>query len=243
MKGKKRMKSDQSSPSPTRELYFGPAVQVAIGKFHQADSHHERGVIYTLEILPAFNKLVENLIFIYGFSKNTDSIHELRSDCVNFLYENLHKFDGSRGTKAFSYFNVVARNWLINNAKRKTKDIIRSVSIDDVNQLSKRDRNEIMSHSIVDSPDDVMISHGLRSRIFDVLNEIDNRLTEDYEKMTLIALRTVFEKMDDIDLLNKRAIFIYVRELSCVQPKQLSIAMSQIRKHYREISKGMGGIL
>ena len=240
MKGKKKMKSD--SPSPTRELYFGPDVQVAIGKFCEADTHQDRGVIYTFEILPAFNKLVENLIFIYGFSKNTDSIHELKSDCVNFLYENLHKFDGSRGTKAFSYFNVVARNWLINNAKRKTKDIIRSVSIDDVNQLSKRDRNEIMNHSIVDAPDDVMIGHGLRSRIFEVLDEIDRRLTEDYEKMTLIALRTVFEKMDDIDLLNKRAIFIYVRELSSVQPKQLSIAMSQIRKHYREISKGMGGI-
>jgi len=240
LKGKKKMKGDQ--PSPTRELYFGPSVQFAIGKFHQTDSYQVRGVIYTEEILPAFNKLVENLIFIYGFSKNTDSIHELRSDCVNFLYENLHKFDGSRGTKAFSYFNVVARNWLINNAKRKTKDSIRSVSIDDINLLSKRDRNEIMNHSIVESPDDVMISSGLRGRIFEVLDEIDKRLTEEYEKMTLMALRTVFEKLDDIDLLNKRAIFIYVRELSCVQPKQLSAAMSQIRKHYRDISKGMGGI-
>ena len=41
----------------------------------------------------------------------------------------------------------------------------------------------------------------------------------------------------DLDFLNKRAIFVYLREISGLNPKQLSVAMSGIRKHYKELCK------
>ena len=46
----------------------------------------------------------------------------LKSDCVSFLYETLEKFDPSKGSKAFSYFNVVAKNWLIIQSKKRVKN-------------------------------------------------------------------------------------------------------------------------
>ena len=49
---------------------------------------------------------------------------------------------------------------------------------------------------------------------------------------------TVFETIDQLDFLNKRAIFVYVRDISGLSPKQLSVAMSIIRKHYRALVKG-----
>ena len=51
------------------------------------------------------------------------------------------------------------------------------------------------------------------------------------------AIITLFEKIDELDLLNKRAVFVYMRDLSNLNPKQLSIAMSSIRKHYRALAK------
>ena len=42
----------------------------------------------------------------------------------------------------------------------------------------------------------------------------------------------------DLDFLNKRAVFVYMREISGLTPKQLSVAMSNVRKHYKEIKKG-----
>jgi hypothetical protein len=51
---------------------------------------------------------------------------------------------------------------------------------------------------------------------------------------------TVFESIDDLDFLNKRAVFVYVRDISGLTPKQLSVAMSTIRKHYRELTHGGG---
>ena len=104
------------------KLYFDASTHDAILRFQKSDSDEERDKIYTSEILPAFDKLAENLIFIHGFSKPFGGFESLKNDCVSFLYETLEKFDATRGTKAFSYFNVVAKNWLIIQSKKKIKN-------------------------------------------------------------------------------------------------------------------------
>ena len=212
-------------------------------KYRSEEDSKTKEKIYVDEIMPAFNKLVENLIYIYGFAKGADSVHEVKSDCVCFLYENMHKFDPSRGTKAFSYFNVVARNWLIIHSKKRTKEGIRSVSIEDVTRLSQADRRNISNHSIMQSPDDILIDAGRKDLILKVLDRIEKRLTEEHEKSTMSALRMIFQNADEIDLLSKRAVFLYVREIASVNQKQLSSAMAVIRRHYKDIVSDEGGIL
>ncbi|HCT52031.1 MAG TPA: hypothetical protein DF712_06180, partial [Balneola sp.] len=113
--GRRRKKSN-------RKLYFGPTTDQAINDFQATDCLEKKADLYQKIIQPSFDKLVENLIFIHGFAKNHHSYEVLKCDCVSFLYETLQKFDTSRGTKAFSYFNVVAKNWLIIQSKKKTKN-------------------------------------------------------------------------------------------------------------------------
>ena len=243
MKGKKRIASPSAKTAEPRQLYFGPAVQDSMIKYRETEGSRQREKVYVEEIMPAFNKLVENLIYIYGFAKGADNVQEVKSDCVCFLYENMHKFDPSRGTKAFSYFNVVARNWLIIHSKKRMKDSTRSISMDDITRLSKSDRNAIANHSVMQSPDDILINSGRRSRILEVLSKIENRLSEDYEKSTMSALKTIFENAEDIDLLSKRAVFLYVREIASLNQKQLSSAMVVIRRHYKDIAVEIGGVV
>jgi hypothetical protein len=239
LKGKKKIGTPAST---SKSLYFGPDVQASILKFHREPIPENKEDIYIREIMPAFNKLVENLIFIYGFSKGFDSVGEIKFDCVCFLYENMHKFNPERGTKAFSYFNVVARNWLINNSKKRRKDDVRNVSIEDVSRLSSADKKTILHHSIAHSPDDILIDGERRQRILDALNSIEGGIHEPHELSVLAALRTIFENSDEIDLLSKRAVFLYIREISGVNHKQMSSAMSSIRKKYREVNARVGGI-
>jgi hypothetical protein len=137
----------------------------------------------------------------------------------------------------------VARNWLIIHSKKRTKDGMRSVSMEDVTRLSQSDRRAIANHSVLQSPDEILISAARKDRILEALAKIDKRLTEEYEKSTISALKMIFENSDDIDLLSKRAVFLYVREIANLNQKQLSSAMAIIRKHYREVSVEMGGVL
>ena len=73
---------------------------------------------------------------------------------MTFLYETLHKFDASRGTKAFSYFNVCAKNFLIIQQKKKIKARKRNISIFD-ESLTLEDKKAIENYSVIQSQEKI----------------------------------------------------------------------------------------
>tara|TARA_R110002126_G_scaffold141747_11_gene286902 strand:- start:1303 stop:2040 length:738 start_codon:yes stop_codon:yes gene_type:complete len=220
-----------------QKLYFHAGTQAAIESFQNTEDLKVREVLYTEEILPAFDKLVENLIFMHGFHKQHDSFEMLKNDCVSFLYETIHKWKPERGTKAFSYFNVVARNWLIIKSKQRNKSNRRHISIDDQESLSIAQKLAIENSSVVLSQDEQMIAKNRINEILSLLQEIKIRTTNENEILCINAIIKIFSHIDDLEFLNKRAIFVYIRDLSSLNPKKLSVAMSQIRKHYKELAR------
>ena len=226
----KRVKKAKSN------MYFHEGTQRAIVRYQESDDPKEREVIYGTDILPAFTTLAENLIFIHGFAKGTD-FESLRDDCITHLFETIKKWDESRGKKAFSYFNVVAKNFLIIQTKKRKKRKSRHISLDDESSLSYAEKQMIEMHSAIASPDDVMIQNDRPQEIRQLLLEIKERVTKENEIACIDSIIEIFDKSDDLDFLNKRAVFVYLRDLSGLNPKKLSIAMSVIRKHYRELSQ------
>lgn len=219
-------------------MYFSADTQLAIEEYQLTTEKQAREALYMERILPAFDKLVENLIFMYGFyNKCEDEFSILKLDCIAFLYETIHKFDGSRGTKAFSYFNVVARNWLIIKSQQNSKKNRRQVSIDDNTSLSSFQKKLIENHSVIPSHDDVMVESHRKEEILKLLQEIKRRIKNENELLCIDAIVNIFTQVDDIEFLNKRAIFVYIRDMSNLSPKQVSIAMSQVRRHYKELSR------
>jgi len=217
-------------------MYFHEGTQKAIVKYQSCEDPSERELIYKTDILPAFMTLAENLIFMHGFAKGTD-FESLRDDCITHLFETIKKWDESRGKKAFSYFNVVAKNYLIIQTKKRKKRKSRHISLDDESSLSYAEKQMIELHSAVESPDDVMIESARPEEIKQLLLEIKDRVTKENEVACIDSIIEIFDRSDDLDFLNKRAVFVYLRDLSGLSPKRLSIAMSSIRKHYRELSQ------
>lgn len=222
-----------------KKPYFDKNAHDAIIRYQEKTSVEDRNEIYINEILPSFNKLAENLIFIHGFAKQTGTSYEvLKSDCVSFLFETLDKFDASRGSKAFSYFNVVAKNWLIIQSKKKTKNNKRHVSIDATDVDGKFDSSNMHENFKVPADQDFkMLISESKENLSMLMLEIRSRLQNENELACIDAIITLFNKIDSLDLLNKRAVFVYMRDISNLNPKQLSVAMSTIRKHYRDLVK------
>jgi|TARA_R110002060_G_scaffold68228_5_gene76938 hypothetical protein len=223
------------NPGKKRNMYFNKDTQASIESYQQSEDHDEKEKIYRTDIMPAFEQLSESLIFVYGFNSPYESVTSMKGDCVAFLYETIHKWDPARGTKAFSYFNVVAKNWLIIRCRNAKKNDQRHVSMSDFSVLNSRDKAKISESKVAPSPQDILEKAELRDRIMDVINEIDGRVKKPNEVLCAKAIRTVFENIDNLDFLNKRAIYVYVREISGLTSKQLSVSMSKIRKHYKEI--------
>ena len=216
-------------------LYFHSGTQAAIVAYQQSEDPKEKEKLYVTEIMPAYEKLVENLINIHKFSSLHDSFDDLKNDCVNFLFETIRKFDASRGTNAFSYFNVVAKNWLIIKTKKKAQSIKRSVSLDDPESLNANEHRILEEYDTIPSQEQMLENRVAAKQIIEMLYEIRARVRTENELSCINAIITIFENIDELDLLTKSAILLYMRELSGLSPKQLTTTMQSIKKIYRRL--------
>lgn len=242
---KKSKRKIKRRSGETNEMYFTDQTQDAIVLFQEERAEDVKELIYLQKIQPALNLLVENLILVYGFKSPHDTFEELKSDCVSFLYESLNKWSPSKGTKAFSYFNVVAKNWLIIRSRKHQKINNRHISIDSPESLTQEQLHAIESHDVMPAPDEILISRNERKEIQTLLKDIEKLVSSETELMCIRAIITVFDNIDDLDFLNKRAVLIYVRDISGLSSKRLSVAMSSIRKHYKRLSSresDLGGL-
>jgi len=227
---------EQKAAAKAARMYFNAGTQAAIVAFQIADKagdKKERDRLYVTSILPAFQKLVENLINIHKFTSLHDTYDDLKNDCINFLFETLHKFDSTRGTNAFSYFNVVSKNWLIIKTKQKNQRVRRSVSLDDPEALSANEQRIVEDHCTIPGQDVVLENQSSVHAMVGLLYEIRSKVKSENELACINSIITIFENIDDIDLLSKSAILLYMRELSGLSPKQLTTTLQAIKKQYR----------
>ena len=196
-------------------------------------SKKEKDKLYIDVIMPAFVRLTENLINIYKFTSLHDSFDDLKNDCVNYMFEAIYKFDANRGTNAFSYFNVVAKNFLINKTKQKLLRMKRNVSLDSSDELTSEDEIILEDRWTVQSQDELLVTQINVSSIIQMLLEIRVRIKSENELSCINSIITIFEKIDELDIINKNAILLYMKELTGLTSKQLSTSMQSIKRNYK----------
>ncbi|NCA14395.1 MAG: hypothetical protein EBS89_09720 [Proteobacteria bacterium] len=231
----RRVGEPEKKEAPPTNQYFSIVTHDAILDYQKCDDHQERARLYQEVILPSFDKLVENLIFMNGFVNVTGSYTELKNDCITFLFETIHKFDASRGSKAFSYFNVVAKNWLMIKSKQRSKNLKRMVSLDDTASLTVEDVAAIEANNTMQAQVESLKSDMQEYEIVALLNDLKDEVQNENERACMDAIFYLFDQREEIELLNKRAVFVYMRDMSSLSPKQLSAAMSAIRRRYRDL--------
>jgi hypothetical protein len=215
--------------------YFTSETQDAIVRFKNEQDVEVRKKIYTESIKNAFETLVENLINVYGYHVLYESRQDLRNHCLADLYDTICKFKPEHGSKAFSYFNVVAKNWLTIRSKTNQKNLQIFTSIDNKEAFSAHELEMIENFNVLPSVDEVLTQEEITANIKNMLKEIAERVKTDNEKSTISAIQFLFDKIDDLDLVNKRATMLYIRNLTALTPKQISIVLSSLKKHYKAV--------
>ena len=126
------------APPPTRKkkvkskrLYFTQVHEDAIVAYVKTESARERTILYRDFIGPAFNEMVDKIVFTYKFT-SLPNIESLRDECKIWLVTILEKFDPSKGHKAFSYCSVITKNWFIHKVRKTNQSSKREVQIDDL---------------------------------------------------------------------------------------------------------------
>ena len=218
MAGKKR-----GRPRSKKKLYFGPEVQDAIIRYNtNPDNHSLRNKIYQNEIHAAFDKLAENVINTFKFSYFDYPFADVKHEVVAFMVMNIHKYDHTKGSKAFSYFSIVAKNYLIlhNNANYK--------------KLKIHDKIDVLNkHWANDKADD------LKDITEEVIRYFDINITSIFKKKRDIdianAILELFKKRDEIENFNKKALYILIREMTNVNTSSITSVVNVFKKHYNII--------
>jgi len=251
-KGRKKTVKEKGGEKK-EDQYFSKDTQQKLEDYKSATSDEEKGKIYLNDILPAFEMLVDKLVSVYSFKSFDGDIDTMKRDCVFFLWETIQKWDSSKGKKAFSYFNVVAKNWLIARSRKNYLQFKRTVVIDDGNmnytpntqpkeersQQKKYPRINLSTYMIDESnnPEEQMIADERLQRVHDIIDHLCDVITDTRERKCVEAIRMLFQNIDNLEFLNKRALLVYLREISGLNNSELSSALSSVRKTYKQINK------
>ena len=207
------------------KVYFGTPVHDAIIRYNHSDNHIVRNKIYTEEIHTAFLKLAENIINTFKFSYFTYGFRDLQEEVVSNLVINMHKFDETKGSKAFSYFSVVAKNYIIlnNNANYKKMKIH-----DDIDILFGHGHED---EKIIQNP-----SRDIFNKTINYFEEhIDRLFPKPQDRDIAESILYLCKNKDNIDNFNKKAIYIMIREMTDVKTSKITQVTNTFRKIYPRI--------
>ena len=207
------------------KIYFGTPVHDAIVQYNRSDDYTFRHKIYTEEIHAAFLKLAENIINTFKFSYFDYGFRDLQEEVVSNLVINMHKFDETRGSKAFSYFSIVAKNYLIlnNNANYK-----KMKSHDDISILN--------GHGIKDNNIETSTSKEVFEKTVEFLyDRLDILFPKPKDKHVAESILYLCKNKDQIDNFNKKALYIMIREMTDVQTSKITQISNVFRRIYPRI--------
>ncbi len=209
-----------------KKLYFGPEVDESIIKYNQCEDTAERSRIYEKEIKYALDKLVENTIRTYKFyyTDNQD-LSTIQHEAVTFLIEKLPNFTKDKG-KAFSYYSIVAKNYFILQNEKNFKKLTQHDKIDNYADSSKI--------SISQSDDVNMITF-----ISEFVDYWDANLEYCYDKRVdrsiAAAVVELFRRRETLEIFNKKALYIYIREMTDASTQQITRVVKSLKEKYRRM--------
>ena len=134
----------------TKNHYFTKVHEQAIIDFCKSEDQKEKNQLYEEFIGPVFNEMVDKIVYTYKFT-TLPNISNLQEDCKHWLITVLNKFDPDKGSKAFTYFSVVSKNWFIAEVKKTAKKNKREVHLEDyfISETSEGSHKKDGLHQLV----------------------------------------------------------------------------------------------
>jgi len=200
----------------------------AIIEYNQEDTTLRRKEeLYVTLLKPAFDQMVDKIVFTYKFT-NLPNIDLLRQECKIWLITVLDKFNPDKGSKAFSYFSVITKNWFIQKVKKNKKRNQREIELQ---ELSKE--LELKHISVENEYDDEREKEEFWNFLWAEIQTWDTEKLKENEKKVLEAIKILLESPSDIEIFNKKAIYLYMREITGLNTKQIVNSLNKMRKRYR----------
>jgi hypothetical protein len=206
------------------KMYFGKPCQDAIIRYNGNSNPETKNRIYKEHIAYPFEKLAENLIHTFKFYYFDYPSEEVKHEVVSFMVMQMPKYNPEKG-RAFSYFSIVAKNYLIlhNNKNYKNYKIHDKMDVLDYanNIRSTREQHEIADFN--------------KDYVAEMLDYWDNNLTNIFKRQKDIlvadAVLEMFRRSENIENFNKKALYILIREMTGSKTQHITRIVNLMKKY------------
>lgn len=221
-----------AKPQNKDNYYFTQGTEDAIVRYNASSDPILRDKIFTNEIYYPFYKLAENIIHTFKFYYlDVDSIEDLKLDVVSMLVEEkIHRFDATNGAKAFSYFQTIVKRWLINYNNKNYKKLKQIGSFEEM-----EDSYEV--EGVPNSERKIALASIVNFFVESSYKDIDILFPKEQDQKVADAILTLFNSRHDLEIFRKKALYIYIREMTDCETPTLTKVISKLKEEFYRVHK------
>lgn len=209
--------------------YFTSETEEYIKKYNTSTDQEYRNKIFTDHIYLPFYKLAENIIHTFKFYyTDVEQIEDLKHEIVTVLLEEkIMKFDPDNGAKAYSYFGTIVKRWLINYNNKNYKKLKQSTPFSNV-------EDSTYNYSQEDPEGEVTLAAFMDMWVDEMYTKLDDMFAADQDKTIADAVLTIFKTRNDLEIFKKKALYIYIREMTDCNTPRLTRVITVLKEDFRE---------
>jgi hypothetical protein len=212
------------------KMYFTTDTEKAIVEYNKSTDEDERNTIFRERIHAPIDKLAENIINRFKFPYMNANFEDVKNQVVSFLVLNLHKFTEDKG-KAFSYFSVVAKNYLVLHNNNSYRDELRSSYLVD----SSNDESFMLEEVLTTKPD-AETSQRDTSDFVELLVQywdfnLDRIFKKQRDREIANAVVELLKRANSIENFNKKALYVLIREMTNNKTVHITKVINKMKVH------------
>lgn len=210
--------------------YFTQETEDAIVAYNNSTDTEFRNKLFTKEIYYPLYKLAENIIHTFKFYyTDVNDLEDLKLEVVSLLVEEkLHMFDPTRGAKAFSYFGTIVKRHLINYNNKNYKRVKQQTSMDAWEGSYDLNTPDVL-------PNALTLKQVVDMFVERSYEKLDTLFTKEADQQIADAVLTLFTKRNDLDIFKKKALYIYIREMTGTETPYLTKVINVLKEEFYEI--------
>jgi len=237
--------------------YFTTTEENFVNDFKNTNDEEKRKQILT-NLYPLFIHLAKGIYFTYKFNNSikNETASVMIDDCAIHLISCLEKFDASKDKKAFSYFSSISKNYFIQQSKKEQKqektsefliplyDKNNKIKYDAIQSEEQRPQASDYIYEVLKQlnayKENLLIKYGITAEnMLDIpysISIIDGLIKKRKHNKNLLlvtlALIHLFENYQHLEILSKKGILIYLKELTQLNTVQISSCLKKLKIIY-----------
>jgi hypothetical protein len=230
-----------------KKRYFTKETEDAIVRYNNETNPIIKSKIYQDHIHYAFYKLTQNIIHTFKFyHTEVEKLEDLQHEIITFLMNKIHLFNPEKGTKAYSYFGTIVKRYLILSNQKNYNKKINILDIDliinssdyeyglfdnEVNNKKQNNLNVLIDKNEIFDEDGLELEeYNYNEKLSDFIDKYTEYCSENIyvlfpkrnDAQIADAILELFRKRSNINIFNKKALYIYIREIIDVKTPKIT---------------------